>query len=170
MKELADAAGVNPALLYQHFESKEELFEEAVLRPLASAFEETARGFPDVIGPEPRGEVVREATEAYLALLLEAMDKTAGLLGVVLFDDLENGREFFRERLEPILAELSDVVRAHLPAWAHADYDPEVAVRIVFGTCWLYAIENHFGTGAPAQPSELAPQIGSIIFEGLLPR
>jgi len=170
VKEVADAAGVNPALLYQHFESKEELFEEAVLRPLASAFETTALTFPDVTDADPPGERVREATETYLLHLLEAMEKAAGLLGLVLFDDLEAARIFFRERLEPMLAQLTGVVRAHLPAWEHAEYDPEVAVMIVFGTCWMYAIDSRFGTRAERDLPKLAAQIGAIIFEGLNPR
>jgi AcrR family transcriptional regulator len=167
VKDLADAAGVNPALLYQHFESKEELFEEAVLRPLASAFEETALRFPDVSGPEPRGEVVREATETYIVHLLEAMEKIGALLGVVLFDDLDGGRAFFQERLEPLLAGLRDVVTAHLPAWEHADYDPDVAVMLVFGTAWYFAIENRFGSGPPRDAAQTAAQISAIIFDGL---
>jgi AcrR family transcriptional regulator len=171
VKELADAAGVNPALLYQHFESKEELFEEAVLRPLEAAFAETASRFPEIVtGPAPRGDLVRDATETYLTHLLEAMDQTAGLLGVVLFDDLDNGRAFFQQRLEPMLSQLAEVVTAHLPAWEHADYDPQVAVMMVFGTAWYFAVENRFGAGPVRDAREIAAQVNKIIFEGLLPR
>jgi AcrR family transcriptional regulator len=170
VKDLADAAGVNPALLYQHFESKEELFEEAVLRPLVAAFEATAQRFPGVDDPEPRGEFVRDATETYILNLLGAMDEIAGLLGVVLFDDLARGQVFFQERLWPLLAHLSNVVTEHLPAWEHADYDPEVAVRIVFGTAWYYALENRFGPGPALDLRQTAAQISAIIFDGLRPR
>lgn len=170
VKDLADAAGVNPALLYQHFESKEELFQEAVLRPLEAAFEATAERFPAVAADAPRGELVREATETYLLHLLEAMDTTVGLLGIVLFDDLALGQAFFRERLEPMLAHLSGVVRAHLPMWEHADYDPALAVRLAFGSCWMYAIEHRFGSGPRRDLPELARQLNAIIFDGLNPR
>jgi len=170
VKDLADAAGVNPALLYQHFESKEELFEEAVLRPLARAFEETASIFPDVTGGEPRGAVVREATETYLVHLLEAMDQIAALLGVALFGDLDGGRAFFQEQLEPILRHLAKVVTAHMPTWEHIDYDPDVAVMIVFGTAWYAAIEQRFGSGKPRDKRALAAQINAILFDGLRPR
>ena len=170
VKDLADAAGVNPALLYQHFESKEELFEEAVLRPLAAAFEETIERFPDVSDPEPGGGVVREATETYVAHLLDAMDEAAGLLGVVLFDDLDRGQAFFQERLWPLLSHLTGVVTAHLPTWEHADYDPGIAVRIVFGTAWYYAIEHRYHDAPARDNRALAAQIVAIIFDGLLPR
>ena len=170
VKELANAAGVNPALLYQHFESKEELFQEAVLRPLAAAFEETANRFPNVGDPQPSGELVREATETYLVHLLEAMDTTAALLGVALFDDVDNGRAFFQQHLEPLVDHLSAVVTAHMPTWEHADYDPEVAVMIVFGTAWYYAIEQRFGSGPARDRDALARQINAIIFDGLRPR
>lgn len=170
VKELADAAGVNPALLYQHFESKEELFEEAVLRPLAKAFEETAARFPNVADPEPAGAVVREATETYLVHLLEAMEQTAALLGVALFDGAENGRAFFRQHLEPLLDHLSAVVTAHMPTWEHIEYDPDVAVMIVFGTAWYFAIEQRFGSGPPRDRHAFAAQINAIIFDGLRPR
>lgn len=170
VRDLADAAGVNPALLYQHFESKDEMFEEAVLRPLESAFEETAEAFPDVEDMAISGDVVRDATEEYTVHLLEAMEEIGALLGIALFDDVDNGRAFFRERLEPLLARLRAVVAAHLPAWDHADYDPEVAVSVVFGTCWYYAIEQRFRGGPPRDKHELARQINAIIFDGLYPR
>ena len=170
VKELADAAGVNPALLYQHFESKEELFQEAVLRPLAAAFEETARRFPDVGDPQPSGELVREATETYLVHLLEAMDQTAALLGVAMFDDAANGRAFFQQHLEPLVDHLSAVVNAHMPTWEHAEYDPDVAVMIVFGTAWYFAIEQRYGSGPQRDRRTLAAQINAIIFDGLRPR
>jgi AcrR family transcriptional regulator len=170
VRDLADAAGVNPALLYQHFESKEEMFEEAVLRPLEAAFEATAEAFPDVEATTLDADIVREATAEYIVHLLEAMDGIGALLGIALFDDVDNGRAFFRERLEPLLARLRDVVVAHLPVWDHADYDPEVAVSIVFGTCWYYAIEQRFRSGAPRDTHELAKQINAIIFDGLRPR
>jgi AcrR family transcriptional regulator len=170
VKELAEAAGVNPALLYQHFESKEELFQEAVLRPLAAAFEETASRFPDVGDPQPSGELVREATETYLVHLLEAMDQTAALLGVAMFDDAENGRAFFQQHLEPLVDHLSAVVNAHMPTWEHADYDPEVAVMMVFGTAWYSSLEQHFGSSPPRDRRALAAQINAIIFDGLRPR
>lgn len=170
VKELADAAGVNPALLYQHFDSKEELFQEAVLRPLVAAFEETTQRFPDVDGPLPAGDVVREATETYILHLLEAMEQIAGLLGLVLFDDLANGRAFFRERLEPMLGHLRDVVTAHLPTWEHADYDPDTAVMMVFGAAWQFAVENRFRNGPPRDAKVMASQINAIIFDGLRSR
>ncbi len=170
VKDLADAAGVNPALLYQHFESKEELFEEAVLLPLVAAFKATTERFPTVGDPEPRGEFVREATETYILNLLGAMDEIAGLLGVVLFDDLSRGQVFFQERLWPLLSHLSKVVTDHLPTWDHADYDPEVAVRIVFGTAWYYALEQRFGPEPGRDLQETAAKITAIIFDGLRPR
>ena len=170
VKELADAAGVNPALLYQHFESKEELFQEAVLRPLAAAFEETANRFPNVGDPEPDGGIVREATETYLVHLLEAMEQTAALLGVAMFDDAENGRAFFRQHLEPLLDHLSGVVAAHMPSWEHIEYDPEIAVMIVFGTAWYFAIDQRFGSGPARDRHAVAAQINAIIFDGLRPR
>lgn len=170
VKDLADAAGVNPALLYQHFDSKEEMFEEAVLRPLTSAFEETALRFPEVKGRRPRGELVREATETYIVHLLEAMDKVGALLGVVLFDDVDGGKAFFQERLEPMLAGLREVVTAYLPAWEHVDYDPDVAVTIVFGTAWYFAVENRFSERPPRDARETAAQISAIIFDGLRSR
>lgn len=170
VRDLADAAGVNPALLYQHFDSKEEMFEEAVLRPLVAAFEATAASFPEVTGPIPRGEVVQEATETYIMHLLEAMDEIGALLGVALFDDVDNGRAFFQERLEPMLVSLRDVVAAHLPTWEHADYDPEVAVTVVFGTAWYYSIENRFRSGPPRDKAKVAREITTIIFAGLRPR
>jgi hypothetical protein len=102
--------------------------------------------------------------------LLEAMDQTAALLGVAMFDDAENGRAFFQQHLEPLVDHLSAVVNAHLPTWEHAEYDPDIAVMIVFGTAWYFAIEQRYGSGPRRDRQALAKQINAIIFDGLRPR
>ena len=170
VKDLADAAGVNPALLYQHFPSKEELFEEAVMVPLVEAWSGTIELFPQAEVFELPEDQVREATQTYIRNLLEAMDQTAPLLGVVLFDDLDAGRVFFQERLEPVMERMAEVVREHLPSWAHIDYDPDVAVQMTFGAAWMFALESRFGSRSKRDLDQLAEQMTTIFFEGLLSR
>jgi AcrR family transcriptional regulator len=168
IQQLADAAGVNPALLYQHFESKEELFEEAVTEPLAAAFEASLADIPPVGPFDASGEQMRALTRTYVVNLLEAMDQSGGLLGVVLFSDADTGREYFQTRLEPLLKQVRDVVVTHLPVWNHKEFDPDTMLSLLFGMAWYTAIEGRFGSGPPRDREAVADQIIGLIFDGLL--
>lgn len=168
IQEIADEAGVNPALLYQHFASKEELFEEAVAAPLAAAVGTALAYEVPPAASDPSGTVARERTHEYIVNLLAAMDEAGALLGVVLFSDADAGRSYFQQHIEPLFAQLRALVVETLPAWRHKDFDPDLAVTLVFGMTWYAALEERFRSGPPRDRAAVAEQITAIVFDGLL--
>lgn len=166
VRDLAAAAGVNEALLYHYFSSKEELFEAAIAQPLEAAVEATvSRAVPPF---DASGEVMREHTEAFVRQLLEAMDEVAPLLGLVLFGDQESGQRYWRELVEPALERIRGVARRNLPVWPHRAYDPDLVVDTIFATAFFFGLqERFFRPGEHRDLDETAHSLCEVLFHGM---
>ena len=166
-RDIAAAAGINEALLYKHFSSKEELFEAAVGAPL----EEAVAAVVALSGQPPdefdvTSELMHERTLQFVRDLFEVMDEIAALLGIMLFGDSKAAAKYYRTRISPSLDEVRDVVVANLPAWDHRDFDPELTVQMVFGSVWFAVLSDKL-TGRRRNRDELAEQITSQMLYGL---
>lgn len=139
-RHIADEAGVNEALLYHHFPSKEAIFEEAVLQPLQAMLAdlfETSTLAPEA--GEARPDVLRRTVRG----VVEAMNEMVPLLGMVLFSDEETGRRFYRERYLPLLREGYRAGRPAMSGWVAHPIHPSVATA-VHGMCWVAAMDHWF--------------------------
>jgi AcrR family transcriptional regulator len=169
-RDLAAAAGVNEALLYRHFASKEELFEAAVAQPL----EDTVARLTAVSGVPPEtfdvsGEVMRKRTTEFIEELFEAMDDVAPLLGIVLFGDADVAAAWFCDHVSPALRTVQDVVTANARAWAHREFDAELVVQLVFGAIWFLALADRLG-GIRRDHETAATKIATLLIDGLIDR
>ncbi|WP_372790925.1 TetR/AcrR family transcriptional regulator [Paraconexibacter sp.] len=167
VRDISDAAGVNIALIYRHFASKEELFAEAVGQPLVEAldgFVEVANAASEYAG---RTEVQRQIVEDLVANLLDAMAEITPLLGVVLFSD--QGAAFYRDRFAPTLATIVEAAEAAKPNWEHREYDTTTMSMVIVGMCFMYGLRTLFG-GPPFDRDTVARELTDVIFFGLLPR
>jgi AcrR family transcriptional regulator len=162
VREIAAAADVNDAVLYRSFSTKEQMFEEAIAAPLEEAVNAAFRSAPG--DPE-----VRAVSEAFVQDLLEAMRDIAPLLMVVL-GDAERGATFYRQRFQPALARLREVIDTNLPMWSHRDFDPDLAAMAVVGMCLFIALHNRFGDTPTGEPRQIAPELLSIVWDGLRSR
>ncbi|HMP56390.1 MAG TPA: TetR/AcrR family transcriptional regulator [Novosphingobium sp.] len=101
-RDIAEAAGVNQATLFKHFPTKENLFDEAVMKPLIAAMQDMDARV-DLYGtastPEAMAELAVESTARHLADL----ERILPLLASALFSDVEHGRALFRDHLEPLI-------------------------------------------------------------------
>src|SRR4051794_18798660 len=167
VRAIADRAGVNDAMLYRHFESKEELFEAAVAEPIRTAVSDIVeRPWPE----QPAGAgtaVMRERTVIFFEDLLRAMNEIAPLLGVVLFADQERGRHFYREHIEAAIAGIVELTRSTIGEWLHKDFDDELFARMVIGLGWTMAVDAHLGSQGRRDPHTLAVDLTAILFEGI---
>lgn len=162
VREIAAEANVNDAVLYRAFSTKEQMFEGAVARPLEEAVCAALR-------PASGDLEVRAVSEGFVQDLLEAMGDIAPLLLVVLGDS-ERGKAFYRDRFQPALARLREAIDINLPMWAHRDFDPDLATLTVCGMCLFIAVHNRFGDTPTAEPTKIAPELLSIIWDGLRTR
>lgn len=167
-RELAAEAGINEALLYRHFSSKQELYEAAVAAPLEAA----VAALVELSGEPPpqfdaSGEEMHERTVTFFRELLGVMEEVSPLMGVMLFGDSATATSYYRERIDPSLDRVRDVVVANLSSWNHRDFDPRFVVDIGFGAAWFAAMSAQL-TDRPLDRDALAEQITSMLLYGLM--
>lgn len=166
-KDIAAAAGVNEALLYQHFGSKQELFDEAILEPLTRAIAALVeRSAIPPVEFDSVGDHMRETTTAFVRDLLEAMDEIGPLLGVALYGGSGSPLDAYRELIEPYITTMGEVVEANLGAWPHHPFDPQITTRMTFGAA-LFITLSAQANGTPVDRDAVAHQIASIFIDAL---
>lgn len=168
-RRIAEVAGVNEALLYQHFASKEEIFEEAVVRPLHEVVAAVTGAGSALPTFDAEGRAQHDLTEQYLAELLRTFLEVAPLLGVVLFSERAAGERFYAEAIGPLTDTISTVVRESFPTWSHSDFDPGLVTISVIGACISLSLDHHFA-GRPVDVEATARQLTDLLFFGLLSR
>lgn len=164
-KDIAAVAGINEALIYRHFESKERLLAEAAAEKLEQVVNEALareRNLPPY--EEGGSDEMRRFISRLLGLLLDATP----ILGVVLFS--EQGPSFYQERIAPALDALSSALAADPDpaAWNLRDYQPQAVITLLFGMCFGVALDAWF-RGTQVDIHEAAGEIAALTFEGLLP-
>ena len=117
--------------------------------------------------PDAGTEEMRERSVAFYRDLLEAMQDVGVLLGIVLFGDQERGMHYYRERLEPLFDRVVELTANLSGRWRHREFDPELLHRMIFGTCWMIAIDASYGSGDPRPFDESARQLVDILFDGI---
>lgn len=141
-REIAKAAAVNQATIFEHFESKEALFEEAVVQPLLDAMR----------GMHARREVYEAAqTPDQLAeLALDSarrhVEDTVAifpLLTAALFSDPELGAELYREQIAPLIHARGEI----LQGLTRDGLDLDFVGLAIFGMQFAVALDRHFGGG-----------------------
>lgn len=167
-RRIAEVAGVNEALLYQHFSSKEEIFEQAVIEPLNQVAAKVVDAGAELPDFDAGGQSQRQLTESFLVELLTTMMDIMPLVGVVLFSDRDTGTRFYRTTIDALVAAIADVVRAAFPTWPHRDFDVRTVTVAVLGSCMSLALDSHFG-GKEHDVAETAAQLVDVIFYGLAP-
>jgi AcrR family transcriptional regulator len=169
VRSIAADAGIDQAMVYRFFESKEKLFEEAIATPLQEAVEHM-RAMSLVPSGQDGEYDVRDHSVDAIRDLVSAMREVAPLIGVVLTIDEATGKEFYRQRFEPTLQQIRDVLLANIALLDHREFNPDLVVRVVIGTSWFQAIDERFGSGPPGSGDDAARELMELILDGLLAR
>jgi TetR/AcrR family transcriptional regulator len=162
-RDLAKAANINQATLFEHFESKEELFHAAVVQPLleamqgmrdrAEAYSRTA-SVTDLLG------LARSSCQRHL----ESMIKIYPLLAVALFSDPALGKKLYCQQIVPLLKERGDVMRGVV----RSSVDPDLLALAGFGMLFALAMDQAF-RGGKDDPAELAARLSDLVALGFVP-
>lgn len=155
-RDLAQAAGVNQATIFEHFESKEALFREAVIQPLADAMRgmhERARSYDKAETPDEMADLAFESAHRHV----EDMADVFPLLASALFSNAEMGREFYRQQIAPL-----NKARGHiLDGLAREGMDLDFVGLANFGMLFAIALEHHYGKGK-TDLTHMARQFGRM--------
>ena len=163
-KQIADEGGMAEAMIYRHFDSKEELFAAAVVAPFEQVIEhalEDAAAFPSISGHDRIEYSDRLHREMH-----EAMRGLVPFLGPALFANPESGLKFYEERLLPLWNAYEKAIISFQKSHEHRDIDPVILSRMMIGLHMGLAIDA-FYRGEEYEPEVLGREITDLVHRGL---
>ena len=161
-RDIARAAQVNQATLFEHFASKEELFREAVVQPMLEAMEglrDRAEAYKSIDSHSELGDLTQATTERQIQVLREIFP----LLTSALFSNLEAGRELYLEEVVPILKERGEA----FSALTKDSLDPDFVQVLTFGMLFALAMDATF-RGERWDLRETARQLTTVSTTGFV--
>lgn len=141
-RDIAAAASVNQATIFEHFGSKEELFHEAVVVPLIDAMRgmhERRETYDAAATPDELAALARQSAQRHVSDTVELFP----LLAAALFSDPEIGRNLWREHIVPVLKARGQI----LDGLAREGLDLDFVGLAIFGMQLSIALDRHFDGG-----------------------
>ena len=159
-RDIAKAAEVNQATVFEHFESKEALFHEAVVLPLMDAMRgmhARAQAYEAAHSFEEMQAVAQESAQRNL----ESMTEIFPLLTAALFSDLELGKKLYVDQILPILKQRAEALQGVIKE----DLDPDFVELSLFGMLFALAMDQTL-RGKRRDPRKTARQITKFAMTG----
>jgi AcrR family transcriptional regulator len=148
VKEIAQRAGISEGMIYRHFESKDQLFIEAVVEPLQETVDGLVRA-AQIVGRHnpltPQRQV--QTTTGLYRELVSTFEEVLPLLGLVLFGDPQVARRFYRKDLAGAMDRLAEAWREFEDRYGEKFGSGDIAVRAVMGIALMLALESRYARG-----------------------
>ncbi len=148
IRAIADRGGISEGVIYRHFESKEQLFFEAVVEPLREAVDALVAATEVVDRDEPlTPERQMETMGGLYRQLIATLDEVLPLLGLVLFGDPKIAQRFYRESFAAAMDRLGAAWKEVEDRYGFEFESPDISARAVMGIALMVALENHHTKG-----------------------
>lgn len=144
IRVIAERGGISEGVIYRHFESKDQLFFEAVVEPLREAVDSLVAATQVVdrdgpVTPERR----QAAMKSLYRQLTSTLDEMLPLLGLVLFGDPATAQHFYRESFAAAMDRLGEAWQAAARRVGTEMDAPDLSARAVMGMALITALERH---------------------------
>jgi len=143
-KEIALAAGVNEAIIFRHFATKNDLYSAILDQKAGSA---AIQELEEVVEKAMKDGDDRKVFEALAFHILESHERDDPFMRLLLYSALE-GHElasmFFRTQVTNYYRELADYIKQRIADGAFRRVDPMTAVRAFLGMVIYHAQINKF--------------------------
>lgn len=142
MRTIAERAGISEGAIYRHFESKDQLFYEAVVEPLREVVNSLVAA-TEAIDPDETfsPEAPVESLDGLYRQLVPELEQVLPLLGLVLFGDPKVAQRFYKEHFAAAMDRLGDVWGASGVRSGRPVRSPDIVARAVMGTALMLALE-----------------------------
>jgi AcrR family transcriptional regulator len=144
IKAIAEHSGISEGVIYRHFESKDQLYFEAVVEPLKKAVDDLVAATEVVDKDEPLSpERQLTAMTGLYRQLMSTLEEVLPLLGLVLFGDPQVARRFYRENFTAAMDRLAEAWREVEDRYGFPFESPDISARAVMGMALILALESH---------------------------
>jgi AcrR family transcriptional regulator len=146
IKLIAARSGISEGVIYRHFESKDQLFFEAVVEPLQRAVDELVAATEIFDRDEPlTPERQLSGMNGLYKQLVATLSGVLPLLGLVLFGDPEVAKRFYRDNFSVAMDRLAEAWRVVEDRYGFPFESPDISARAVMGMALMMALESHHG-------------------------
>jgi AcrR family transcriptional regulator len=144
IRAIAERGGISEGVIYRHFESKDQLFFEAVVEPLREAVDALVAATEIVDRDEPlTPERQKETMRGLYRQLISTFDEVLPLLGLVLFGDPKIAQRFYRESFSVAMDRLGAAWKDVEDRYGFEFESPDISARAVMGIALITALEGH---------------------------